>query len=77
VGNNLAANNATGFSALPGGIRVTYGAFNNLGNNGYFWSSSEGSTTDAWFRYLIYYNADVGRSINDKAYGFSARCLRD
>lgn len=77
VGNYLAANNATGFSALPGGYRNTYGTFNGLGNAGYFWSSSENSTTNAWVRDLDYNSAFVDRSNDNKAYGFSARCLRD
>ena len=77
VGNNLAANNATGFSALPGGYRYTFGSFNGLGLIGYFWSSSENSTTDAWARGLHYTGADVYRDNDDKAFGFSARCLRD
>jgi RNA-directed DNA polymerase len=39
-------------SGLPGGYRNTNGNFNNIGNNGNFWSSSENSTTNAWNRNL-------------------------
>jgi len=62
---------------LPGGYRNTNGAFNNTGNNGNLWSSSENSTTNAWNRNLNYNNANVNRNNNDKGYGFSVRCLRD
>jgi uncharacterized protein (TIGR02145 family) len=76
VGNNLAANNATGFSGLPGGYRYTNGSFVSLGNYGYFWSSSETSTTNAWRRILYYNYAFVYRNDSTKGYGFSIRCLR-
>ncbi|MBE0636947.1 MAG: hypothetical protein IH598_00330 [Bacteroidales bacterium] len=77
VGNNLSANNATGFTGLPGGLRVTNGTFNNLGITGYFWSSSDGSSTEAWDRSLGYSSALVFRNSYGKGYGFSVRCLRD
>ena len=38
---NTGAVNETGFTALPGGYRVSSGSFSNLGNNGYWWSSTE------------------------------------
>jgi len=77
VGNNLAANNASGFTALPGGYRGTSGNFINLSNGGYWWSSTEYSSTYVWLRVLRYYNADVGLGRNTKEYGFSVRCVRD
>jgi len=77
VGNNLAANNATGFSGLPGGFRGSNGSFGIVGYTGYFWSSTEYSATYAWPRLLDYSNADVSRSDATKGYGISARCLRD
>jgi uncharacterized protein (TIGR02145 family) len=70
--------NRSGFSGLPGGGRFFNGAFNNIGNNGGWWSSTEASTGSAWFRYLDYINGIVSR--NDyygKTDGFSVRCLRD
>ncbi|HPR57321.1 MAG TPA: FISUMP domain-containing protein [Bacteroidales bacterium] len=77
VGNNLAENNATGFSGLPGGYRVTDNYCQNVGYYGAFWSSAEGSTTGAWLRGLGYGLADVSRYGGNKGYGFSVRCLRD
>jgi len=81
VGNNLSANNSTGFSALPGGSR-TYdgGSFNDLGNYGYWWSSTEGDGSTAWYRYLYYHYAVVASDyylFGSKRNGFSVRCLRD
>ena len=78
VGNNLSANNSTGFSALPGGYRYYGGgSFLLLGFGGYWWSSTEGDGSNAWTRDLGCGYAHVGRSSYDKRYGFSVRCLRD
>jgi uncharacterized protein (TIGR02145 family) len=65
------------FSALPGGYRNTNGNFNNLGNNGNWWSATENSSTNAWNRNLNYDNGNVNRNNNNKVNGFSVRCVRD
>jgi uncharacterized protein (TIGR02145 family) len=77
VGNNPSANNATGFSGLPGGYRLYDGTYHHIEDDGYWWSSTEYSTTGAWSRTMNYGNAYVGRNGNVKGYGFSVRCLRD
>lgn len=78
VGNNLSANNSTGFSALPGGSRYSSdGSFYDFGYDGYWWSSTEYDGSDAWLRNLWYNNANVNRYNDIKSYGFSVRCLRD
>src|SRR5690606_20390115 len=42
IGNDLSVNNSSGFSALPGGIRYPkWGTFEVVGDNCYFWTSSE------------------------------------
>ncbi len=78
VGNDLSANNSTGFSALPGGGRdFIEGSFGGLGLDGYWWSSTENDGSGAWGRGLYYDGADVGRGDGSKSFGFSVRCLRD
>ena len=78
VGNNLSANNSTGFSALPGGYRFySDGSFYSLDKHGYWWSSTENDGSNAWNRNLNYNNANVNRNNNNKRNGFSVRCLRD
>jgi len=77
VGNDLALNNATGFTVLPGGYRFTNGTIYNLGSMCHFWSSTEYSATDARNRNLIYNNAYVYGLYYVKGDGFSVRCLRD
>ena len=74
---NTGATNESGFSGLPGGYRTSYGAYDLIGNLGLWWSSTEGSPTDAWYRDLVYVSGNSGRFGSDKQSGFSVRCLRD
>jgi uncharacterized protein (TIGR02145 family) len=74
---NTEATNETGFTALPGGLRGNYAYYTNIGDNGFWWSSSESSTLSAWFRYVAYGSSGVARSAGGKESGFSVRCLRD
>lgn len=70
--------NETGFTALPGGQRVgDYPDFFYLGKLGDFWSGTESSTIDAWFRRIAYLDSGVLRSEAGKKSGFSVRCLKD
>jgi len=80
---NTGATNESGFSALPGGYRDSYGVYSNMGNFAYFWSSTEDTDASllAWFRFLRNDVSDVYRnsyfSYYVKGYGFSVRCVRD
>jgi len=74
---NNGATNSSGFTGLPGGGRYTYGSFTYIGYYGFFWSSTEYSTPDAWNRYLHYNYDDAYRNYYTKGYGLSVRCLRD
>ena len=76
VGNVQVNNNATGFSALPAGHNYG-GSYTNYGTAATFWSSTEGSSANAFDRSLDYTNAVFTRSNHQKGYGFSVRCLRD
>ena len=72
-----AKRNSTGFTALPGGSRVDDGTFLYIGGTGLWWSSSEYSTSYAWYRGLSYGYSDVDRDYYGKQGGFSVRCVRD
>ena len=75
---NTGATNETGFTALPGGRRLSYGAFDSIGLYGVWWSATEDNATDAWNRYMSYYDSFVFRYYHlDKELGFSVRCVRD
>jgi len=77
IGDNLAANNATGFTALPGGYRRDNGTFDAVTDYGFWGSSTELSAANAWGRGLGYGSAFVYRDGSSKSDGFSVRCLRD
>ena len=69
--------NSSGFSGLPGGYRYSNGTYDFIGFYGYWWSSTQSSTSYAWIRNLDYYPGDVSRDGYDKRDGFSVRCVRD
>jgi hypothetical protein len=64
-------------SALPGGNGNSNGSFNNVGNNGNWWSSSENNAANAWNRNMNRSNANVNRNNNDKTKLYSVRCVQD
>jgi uncharacterized protein (TIGR02145 family) len=74
---NQGATNSTGFSALPGGLRSEYGNYNSLGENGWWWSSTELKGEYAWYRSLRYSGGDIERLGFDKVVGLSVRCLKN
>jgi uncharacterized protein (TIGR02145 family) len=75
---NTDATNSTGFSALPGGERRPWGAFNSKNESGNFWSSAEITATTVWYRLVGYNIGDILRySSEGKTAGYSVRCLKD
>ncbi|MGA2408607.1 MAG: fibrobacter succinogenes major paralogous domain-containing protein [Bacteroidales bacterium] len=77
VGNDQASNNKSGFTAFPSGYRNLDGTSITIGQYGYWWSSTEYSTTMAYAQGLSYKLSNVDRSLSYKLYGISVRCLRD
>jgi uncharacterized protein (TIGR02145 family) len=73
---NASATNESGFTGLPGGYSDNSGMLSNVGF-GFWWSSTEYGTTDAWSRVLTYDSGNAYRDYFNKRYGFSVRCLRD
>jgi uncharacterized protein (TIGR02145 family) len=74
---NQDATNSSGFTGLPGGSRFFNGSYGSFGFYGFWWSSTEFSSTVAWNRNLDYFNGNSGRSNDFKSNGLSVRCLRD
>lgn len=74
---NTWATNESGFTGIPAGYRYIYGQFSSMGSAGYWWSSSERNTTNAWFRLMMYTYPSVYRYDFHKNNGFSVRCLQD
>ena len=74
---NAGATNSSGFAGLPGGNRNNIITYFGIGDDGYWWSSTQVSTSLAWFRNLNYSMGYVYRNYLNKSYGFSVRCVRD
>lgn len=74
---NTEATNESGFIGLPGGYRYWNGTFVFIKSLGFWWGSSE-ITTTAWGCNLSYNNgfASLGYG-NIKDYGISVRCVKD
>jgi uncharacterized protein (TIGR02145 family) len=74
---NLGATNESAFTALPGGECNYNGSFVQIGYYGSWWSSTESSTASAVSRGMNRSFSQVDRSVQDKYWGYSVRCLRD
>ena len=74
---NKLPTNESGFSALPGGYRISDGSFINFRFNAFFWSATENDNYMAWIRYVNNYNNNLFRYNLNMAVGVSVRCLRD
>jgi len=67
----------SGFNAIPGGSRGTFGRFYAMGNYAYFWSSTESVKKLIWIRQLYYYGTDVLKYDASKTHGYAVRCVKD
>jgi uncharacterized protein (TIGR02145 family) len=65
-----------GFAALPGG-GGSDGSFYFVGNYGYWWSASENTANNAYFRYMYYSSESAYWGSGSKDSLFSVRCLQD
>jgi uncharacterized protein (TIGR02145 family) len=70
--------NTSGFTALPGGYRISAGSFLGIRDFAFFWSATEFFNFNlAWRRALFSTSGDVHRFNLNKSFGASVRCLRD
>jgi uncharacterized protein (TIGR02145 family) len=76
---NQNATNESGFSALPGGARISdFGGFLAAGQSGLWWSSSQSPEPDKfWGLILTSYDSSTIRYDERKQSGLSIRCLKD
>ena len=70
-------NNSSGFNGLPGGTCDNIGDFYGRTEDGYFWSSSEESTSSALGRRLDCTHTRVSGFNDYKSDGLSVRCIKD
>ena len=69
--------NTSDFSALLVGYRYIDAAFNAFNDNAFLYSSTQESSTEAWYLYLASNNSAIGYFPNNKLYGMTIRCLKD
>ena len=80
IGNNLAANNVSGFTALPGGDRSNHGYFGDftfIGDIGYWWSATECDVSNAYGCDIIYSGYSCYKSNYSKICGNAVRLVKD
>lgn len=79
-----AIDNSSGFTGLPSGMRSEGGMFSHAGHSAIYWTSVEGSASEAWCGRLIHI-ADLhgapamvtGVGYMNKADGYAVRCVKD
>lgn len=69
--------NASGFSALPGGVRATNAAFMLLYGTAAFWCSTSAGDTAAFVRDIYKMYPGVSRHAGPYVMGCSCRCVKD
>lgn len=74
---NTSADNSSGFTGLPGGFRNDVGNWNEIGNGGYFYTSTAQSETYAFAKFLNYSHAELSGTALDKRYSPSVRCIKN
>jgi uncharacterized protein (TIGR02145 family) len=74
---NSGATNESGYSALPGGGRDSYGGFFDIGRNGGWWSSDDYNANNGWYFYLYNDYSNTNMPSDSKGNGYSVRCLKD
>ncbi len=75
-GDDIATNNSSNFSALPGGFRNNSGNFL-IGYRGYWWTTTVGSREKPYCSYLNYGDSNLISLPFDKGCGLSVRLVRD
>lgn len=73
---NTIATNLSGFTALPGGQR-TQNIFSEIGQNGYWWSSTQINLANSFVRVLKSNDGNTWDGNQSKSDGLSVRCIKD
>lgn len=67
----------SGFDALLGGNREADGTYARLDAHGFYWTSSEGDSIEAWFYNFGKGSALLNHHTGDKRRAISVRCIND
>jgi uncharacterized protein (TIGR02145 family) len=74
---NKGADNRSGFTALPAGIRYFEGTFATVLSYSGIWSATEVAHDEEWYAGLYYGEAGLTTNHRNKKYGLSVRCLKN
>ncbi len=74
---NFTADNSSRFTGMPGGMRGTDGGFFFMGENAFFWSSTESTRTISSYGALSYHLPTFVQGTEQNADGMSVRCIRN
>lgn len=76
---NAGADNASGFTALPGGYRDTNGSYRYIRYIACFWSRTEDQSYSgwAWYRKLFASYNGIVRFSYGKNHGYAVRCIKN
>jgi uncharacterized protein (TIGR02145 family) len=78
AGMKMKTGGSSGFDALMGGMRQTYGTyFTAVTFSGYFWTSTEFNSFESYFRRFNTSYHTVERNDRSKSEGRSVRCVKD
>jgi uncharacterized protein (TIGR02145 family) len=70
-------NDQASFSGIPAGCRNNYGNFYGMDSFAYWWSATEGDSSNAWMRIMNIVKCDINTQNFNKSYGTSVRCLKN
>ena len=76
---NTGANNLSGFSALPAGIRIVAGTYSGRRSTGLWWSSTDAGVSGTYGSavYMRLDNIESNISSWDRRFGMSVRCIKN
>jgi uncharacterized protein (TIGR02145 family) len=74
---NTGATNSSGWTGLPGGLRIQDGSFIVRGLTGYWWNSTSVNSLNASAYTLSYNNTSIGVNNGNKLLGLSVRLIKD
>lgn len=71
------ATNDVDFYALGGSNRNDTGNFGTIKQGGYFWTSTPNTATNAYYRYVYYYDTIVNQNFGSNKFGLSVRLIKN
>jgi uncharacterized protein (TIGR02145 family) len=69
--------NETGFSGIPGAVRIKDGIFSPQNSSAVWWSSTQYDNEYAYYRSLYFSSNQFTRKTFNKTYGCYVRCVKD